>query len=101
MEGNKEEHILIMDHLKDLKRDVREIRPIVAKVAAIEEHLKTLNGRTKKSETRLTIVENDVTENKLTLSKFFGGIAVGSVVLSAIGALILLIMGKISWPWGK
>lgn len=84
---------LIIESLKTLSRDVREIRATVPKIAKIEEHLDNLNGTIKKHEDGIGDLDTKCVEQDKRIDKIY---IIGGVILTIGGSVIGLVFWLIA-----
>lgn len=86
---------LIIENLKILSRDVRDIRETIPNIARIEEHLKNLNGTVQRHEKEIDNLDIrcDGEDKRIDkISWILSGIA---SMAGAIGGFIVMIISKI------
>ena len=85
---------LIIENLKTLSKDVREIRATVPKIARIEEHLKNLNGTVQGHKDDIDGLDARCDEQDTKINKIY---TISSFIMAIGGAVFAFI----AWVLGK
>ena len=84
---------LIIENLKSLSKDIRDLRSTVPRLARIEEHLVNLNGVVQKNEKNISILDTRCDNEDKRIDKIY---TIAGVISATVGTLVGIIVAFIN-----